>query len=84
MPIPPIVKPPGQYTDQERAVIAGYLLFMRAGTLSALSSSEQIPKHVGRGFGEQSYWYYADAESYSRFLLNDIGYRVGRRQMYNG
>lgn len=78
----PVVKQ--TYTDEERAVIAGYLLRQRAGTLQALSSTErwmEITTDIGPQRGVK---YYSNCESYSRFLLYWIGYTVNRKEMYAG
>ena len=82
MNLPPIVQPP--YTDEQRQLIASYLLHMRAGTLSALSSSSrkiEIDSAIGVGRERQ---YYTNAESYSRFLLYWVGYQVRKNGMYEG
>lgn len=78
----PVVKQ--TYTDEERAVIAGYLLRQRDGTLRALASTErwmQITTDVGPQNGVK---YYSNCESYSRFLLYVIGYQVKKGTMYAG
>ena len=80
----PVALKPSQYTDDERAVIAGYLLAQRAGTLQALSSSELgavITTDIGQ---EEQRRYYQVCEAYSRFLLYWIGYEVNKNQMYAG
>lgn len=77
----PVVK--DQYTDEERAVIAGYLLRQRAGTLQALASSDRYAT-LDNGYAPvRQQRYYRDAESYSRFLLYWIGYEVQKGQLYN-
>lgn len=70
------------YTDRERAVIAGYLIRKRVGTLQALRSARSIKPDTTDGWAEGSVQYYQDAEAYSRFLLYWIGYQVGKDQNY--
>ena len=80
----PVVKQGNEYTDAERAVIAGYLLRQREGTLKALASSErgaQITTDIGQ---ENQRRYYQICEAYSRFLLWWIGYPVMKNEMYYG
>jgi hypothetical protein len=82
MNLAPVVLRPSEYTDEERAVIAGYLLRQRHGTLAALSSSERgavITSDIGQ---EQQRRYYQICEAYSRFLLYWIGYAVNKNKMY--
>jgi len=81
MPLPPPTIP-DTYTDAERALIAGYLLHHRAGTLQALSSCSSIPAEIDGGSMATCGRYYRDAEAYSRFLLYWIGYPVGKGRMY--
>lgn len=84
MNLAPVVKSGTQYTDEERAVIAGYLLKMRQGTLTALDSSERGEK-IQTDIGLQNQVkYYSNCEQYSRFLLYWIGYEVMRKRMYYG
>jgi len=86
MPFPPPKLPEGPlvsaYQPDERALIAGYLLHQRAGTLKALESYGSIPADTTELLAERGYDYYLRAESYSRFLLYWIGYPVQRNQMY--
>jgi hypothetical protein len=77
---PPLM--PEVYTDYERALIAGYLLRMRHGTLQAKGSVGSPPAGSTEGWAEGNFLYYKDAERYSRFLLWWIGYPVGKDQMY--
>jgi len=70
------------YTDPERALIAGYLIHMRAGTLQALHSTGHPKLGSTDGWGEGTFRYYQDCERYSRFLLHWIGYDVQRGKNY--
>lgn len=82
MTLAPVSKRPSEYTDEERAVIAGYLLRQRAGTLKALSSSERgatITTDIGQ---ENQRRFYQIGEAYSRMLLYRIGYEVEKNMMY--
>lgn len=74
----------GPYTDEERALIASYLLLQRAGTLSALESARSVTPGTTEGWAEGNERYYTNAESYSRFLLAGIGYKVKKDMMYGG
>jgi hypothetical protein len=74
----------GPYSDEERALIASYLLGKRAGTLQALASVKGLPPGSTYGWGEGSLSYYQHAEAYSRFLLWWIGYPTQVNQMYDG
>lgn len=78
--LPPDVRK--NYTDEERAIIAGYLLHQRLGTLKALSSTTkgaEIETDIGL---QEHAKYYSNCESYSRFLLYWLGYEVQRNMMY--
>lgn len=78
----PVVKYSTAYTDEERAIIAGYLLRQRQGTLDALASSvrgAEITTDIGQ---ENQRRYYQICEAYSRFLLFWAGYQVEKNQMY--
>jgi hypothetical protein len=80
--LPPVVKPIGQYTPEERAVIAGFLLRMRQGTLSALAAADRgVEITTEYGMINQR-WYYQICEQYSRFLLYDAGYPTAKNRMY--
>lgn len=82
MNLAPLVLRPSEYTDEERSVIAGYLLRQRQGTLAALASSERgavLTSDIGQ---EQQRRYYQICEAYSRFLLYWIGYAVPKNKMY--
>lgn len=82
MQLSPIVKKVSQYTDEERAIIAGYLLKQRAGTLLASQSSERGAQlELDIGLDKQAV-YYRNAEAYSRFLLYWAGYPVHKDRMY--
>lgn len=74
----------GPYSDQERALIASYLLHQRAGTIAALRSVQAGLPHDTLGWSEGGSQYYTHAEAYSRFLLYWIGYPVAKNQMYTG
>jgi len=63
-----------RYTDEERALIAGYLLRMRAGTQRAKDSVDRAPPNQTGGWGEGNQRYYRNALQYSSFLLSWIGY----------
>lgn len=76
----PVVKQ--TYTDHERAVIAGYLLHQRAGTLQALSSANRGLQITTEWGTENQLRHYKTCEGYSRFLLYWIGYQVEKGQMY--
>jgi len=78
----PLPVPPYPYDDETRAIIAGYLLHHRAGTLDALRSVGHPIAGQTEGWAEGNYHYYQAAESYSRFLLYWLGYPVQRNQMY--
>lgn len=82
MQLAPVVRRGPQYSDEERAVIAGYLLQQRRGTLQALSSSSR-EMEIDTEFGRYNQLrYYQICEAYSRFLLYWIGYEVNKGQMY--
>lgn len=78
----PVVKQ--TYTDEERAIIAGYLLRQRAGTLEALASAKVSVTLYEVDYSINQRRYYRDAESYSRFLLYWIGYETPKDQLYPG
>lgn len=78
--LPPIVK--DGYTDLERALIAGYLVRKRTGTIKALRAVGSAKRESTEGWAEGSFRYYADAERYSRFLLYYIGYPVAKGLNY--
>lgn len=78
----PIVQKPSQYTDEERAVIAGALLWHRAGILQALASSERgavITNDIGQ---ENQRRYYQILEQGNRFMLYWFGYETFKNRMY--
>jgi hypothetical protein len=78
----PVVQSAGLYTPEEKAVIAGFLLRQRQGTLQALASSErgaQITTDIGQ---ENQRRYYQICEAYSRFLLDKVGYQTAKNRMY--
>lgn len=78
----PVVK--RKYTDEERAVIAGYLLGKRAGVLKALSSSFRYAELTKEFGAENQLRYYQLAEAFTRWELYWIGYTVQKDQMYAG
>lgn len=82
MQLAPVVK--RTYTDEERAVIAGFLLRQRAGTLKALSSSDRYALITTDYGSVNQQRYYRDCEQYSRFLLAKISYPVAKGAMYAG
>lgn len=82
MNLPPVKS--GPYTDEERALIASYLLWQRQGTLDALNSVGSAPPGGTENWGEGNQRYYKNAEAYSRFLLYWIGYKVPKGGMYTG
>lgn len=76
----PVVK--DQYTDEERAVIAGYLLKRRNGLLKALASTNKADEINIDGFFTKTYRYYRSAESWNRFELYWVGYEVPKDGTY--
>jgi hypothetical protein len=81
IPLPPIVQE--SYTREQKRYIAGYLLWMRAGTLAALESVSSPLASVMPEWQRKQVRYYQDAEAYSRYLLAEIGYDVGKNQGWN-
>ncbi len=82
MPQRPPVYWPQPLTDEDRALIAGYLLHHREGTLEALSSLGSVVSGLNAGQFDIMYRYYRSAEAYSRFLLYWVGYPVEKGKMY--
>lgn len=76
----PIVK--DTYTDDERAIIAGYLLGKRQGILKALESTDKMQETNVDGYFIKTYRYYRIGESWSRFYLYWIGYETAKNQLY--
>ena len=76
----PVVKE--TYTDEERAVIAGYLLGKRRGLLQALASTERATEINVDGYFVKTYRYYRIGEAWSRFYLYWAGYETGKDQLY--
>jgi hypothetical protein len=71
------------YSDEEAAIIAGYLIRMREGTLQALQSGEyadQLTPDIPDITGKE---YYRHAEAYSRWLLYWIGYPVAKNEQWS-
>jgi len=80
--LPPVSLRPSEYTDDERAVIAGYLLRQRSWTLQALASSDRMAE-ISTDYGRVNQQrYYQACEQYSRLLLYRIGYAVEKKGMY--
>ncbi len=80
----PVVMRGPQYSDEERAIIAGYLLQMRQGVLRALSSSARYVEITTDYGAMKQLAFYQIEEQYSRFLLYWIGYPVEKGNMYHG
>jgi hypothetical protein len=78
--LPPLVK--SEYTARDRAIIAGYLIKMRAGTLRALTSVGAATVGATSGWAEGNQRYYRDAERYSRYLLYWLGYETEKGRNY--
>lgn len=78
---PPFVPMLG-YTDEQRSLIAGFLLHFREGTLKALASLGSVKAGITSGMAEAEYRYYVHAEAYSRQLLFYVGYPVAKDEMY--
>jgi hypothetical protein len=78
--LPPVIKE--TYTPAERAIIAGYLIRMRGGTLRALASVGSATQGETSGWAEGNQRYYRDAERYSRYLLYWAGYIVAKGENY--
>jgi hypothetical protein len=78
--LPPVIKE--TYTARERAIIAGYLIRMRSGTLRALASVGSAVQGATAGWAEGNQRYYRDAERYSRYLLYWAGYEVAKGENY--
>ena len=76
----PIVK--SQYTDEERAIAAGYLLHMREGLLKALASTKRADEITLDGEFIKTYRYYRIGEAWSRFYLFWLGYETPKNQLY--
>jgi hypothetical protein len=76
----PVVKT--QYTDEERAVIAGYLLHRRQGLLKALASVDLANEISVDGYFVKTFRYYKIAEAWNRFELFWIGYETPKNQLY--
>lgn len=78
--LPPVVRP--HYSDEEAAIIAGYLIYHRDTLLLALESTTHAeitrPDYPGASGAE----YYRHAEAYSRYLLYWIGYETGTNQQW--
>lgn len=73
----------GDFSDDERSLIAGFILHFRRGILQAAESvgaeaAQQLPEWSAR-----SQAYFANAESVTRFLLYEIGYPVQKGQMWS-
>lgn len=78
--VPPVWT--GQLNQQQRALIAGFLLHSRQGILDALTTMhDPIVDQIIEWSGPTRQYYVA-AEAYSRYLLWLIGYPVQRNQMY--
>lgn len=72
--LPPYVQV--DISDRDAAIIAGYLLRQREGTLMALDSTEYADAITDDDIGDFGATYYRYAEAYSRFLLWKLGYSV--------
>lgn len=78
--LPPIIKE--SYSDAERALIAGYLVRKRTGTLKAVESTGSVTQGTTEGWGEGAFRYWKDCERYSRYLLFYVGYPVLKNKNY--
>lgn len=67
--------PRGHYSDEERALIAGYLLHMRSGAAQAQTSVSTPPSGSTEGWAEGNQRYWTDALRAIDWLLYWIGYR---------
>lgn len=78
----PVVKKPSEYTDEERAIAAGVMIWWRKGILQALASATremEIATDEGR---ENMRRYYQNLERGNRFVLYWLGYETFRNRMY--
>lgn len=71
------------YTDGQRAYIAGFLIWYRAGMLKALESVSSDAARAIPGWQRQQIRYYQDAESVTRYLLYECGYPVAKDENWD-
>lgn len=72
----------GDFTAEERAMVAGFLLHFRRGFLQAADSVVSPGTAAIPGWSGSTRLYFEHAESVTRFLLYWIGYPVKKGLMW--
>jgi hypothetical protein len=72
------------YSEEDWRVIAGFLLYYRAGILRALTSSNDAAYDATPVAAAGQRRYFRDAESITRWLLSFTPYPVQKNELWDG